>query len=233
MALEATDDTVTQEAAPLTPEAAPAAPAATPEAPAAAPVVPPVAPESGIKAEAKATATAEDSIKDAALSDKETPAEAKPIEYGDFVVPEGMTLSPEQLEAFKPVAQELGLSQEQAQKLIDLQSTNAAAQGVALEAELKAETAGWKETLRAEPNYSDNLQLASDGIDALDAIDSSLYADLKAQLGEWNPVAFKVLSIVGKSVQEGRLQIGGANPSRSKDTMYPEMQRHKAEQGIQ
>jgi len=45
-----------------------------------------------------------------------------PAEYTDFTMPEGVTASPELLTEFKGAAKELGLSQEQAQKLVDLQS---------------------------------------------------------------------------------------------------------------
>ncbi len=44
------------------------------------------------------------------------------IEYSDFVLPEGMTLNEGMLDEFKPIAKELNLTQEQAQKLVDLQT---------------------------------------------------------------------------------------------------------------
>lgn len=43
-----------------------------------------------------------------------------PEEYKDFTVPEGVQLDETALGAFKPVAKELGLTQEGAQKLVDL-----------------------------------------------------------------------------------------------------------------
>lgn len=46
--------------------------------------------------------------------------ETKPTEYTDFTLPEGFQMNTEQLEAFKPYAVELGMSQEQAQKAIDM-----------------------------------------------------------------------------------------------------------------
>ena len=42
--------------------------------------------------------------------------------YADFTLPEGMTLNSEQLEAAAPLFKELGLNQEQAQKLVDFQA---------------------------------------------------------------------------------------------------------------
>lgn len=46
--------------------------------------------------------------------------EAEPIEYEDFAAPEGVTLEPEVLEAFKTQAKELGLDQANAQKFVDM-----------------------------------------------------------------------------------------------------------------
>lgn len=45
----------------------------------------------------------------------------KEIEYTDFTIPDGINLNKDLIEEFKPIAKELKLTQEQAQKLVDLQ----------------------------------------------------------------------------------------------------------------
>lgn len=45
-----------------------------------------------------------------------------PEAYSDFTIPEDMTVDPKNLEDFKTVAQDLNLTQEQAQKLVDFQA---------------------------------------------------------------------------------------------------------------
>lgn len=47
-----------------------------------------------------------------------------PDAYADFVAPEGVTLDTELVESATPVFKELGLSQEQAQKLVDIQAAH-------------------------------------------------------------------------------------------------------------
>lgn len=83
------------------------------------------------KRDAAATAKAEEERR-SKLTDEERAAEDKaksdeeannkvPDEYADFTVPEGVTLDPDLIADFKPIAKELGLSQVNAQKLVDLQ----------------------------------------------------------------------------------------------------------------
>ena len=53
-----------------------------------------------------------------------TPGEGAPETYADFTVPEGSTVSKEVIgESATPLFRELGLSQDQAQKLVDFYST--------------------------------------------------------------------------------------------------------------
>lgn len=51
-----------------------------------------------------------------------------PEEYGEFTLPDGMELNEQLLAQANPVFKELGLSQEQAQKLVDFESTRQQAQ---------------------------------------------------------------------------------------------------------
>lgn len=65
-------------------------------------------------------ATAQDTANVDTVNNTET--EVDNLEYTDFVIPEGISIDNELLESFKPIAKELKLNQEQAQKLVDLQA---------------------------------------------------------------------------------------------------------------
>ena len=54
-------------------------------------------------------------------SDEESSEDA-PEEYGDFTTPEGFEISDEDLKSFHETAKDMNLSQDQAQKLLDLQA---------------------------------------------------------------------------------------------------------------
>ena len=53
---------------------------------------------------------------------KDEKASGAPEEYADFTVPDGLPIDADGMAAFKDVARDLGLTQEQAQSLVDLQS---------------------------------------------------------------------------------------------------------------
>lgn len=129
------------------PAAAPATdPAATGGAPAAEPAAPatdPAAP-AGETAEAKATREAAEAIAKA--------AENAPESYADFTPPEGVELDPTIIDAFKPVAKELNLSQAKAQALIDKLTPIITQQSQAAVDTLHAQaTAEWANTAKADP----------------------------------------------------------------------------------
>lgn len=86
-------------------------------------------------------------------------APAKPVipEKYEFKVPEGMKLDPLMAEGYTPLFKELGLTQDQAQKLIDKnfelgpKMLEAANKQVA--DEIAKETADWAKTARADKEY--------------------------------------------------------------------------------
>jgi len=98
----------------------PIAPAITPAATVLTDPAPVVAAAAPVVADPATPAAATDPAA-TILTDPATPAA---IEYTDFVVPEGVKLDTELLGQATPLFKELGLSQEQAQKLIDFQAAN-------------------------------------------------------------------------------------------------------------
>src|SRR5262245_55633150 len=62
---------------------------------------------------------------DAKQDDKGTQQQSKaPEKYADFKIPDGMAVDAKALEAFTPALRELNLTQDQAQKLVDVYATN-------------------------------------------------------------------------------------------------------------
>jgi hypothetical protein len=102
---------------------------------------------------AKAPAGSEPKAGDApADGDKpKSAAEPAPTDYGDFTVPEGITLTQESLDTAKGLFKEAGLSKETAQKFMDMHTAavKAMAEGPANLWKETQET--WVEELRSDP----------------------------------------------------------------------------------
>lgn len=102
--------------------------------------------------------------------DKDEAPEGAPDEYADFVAPEGVDLDPEAMEAFRPVAKELNLTQEQAQRLVDLQSETAQRWAQAVQQHVIDTRTGWREAAAKDPviggeKFAENLAIAKEGRD--------------------------------------------------------------------
>jgi hypothetical protein len=78
------------------------------------------------------------------------PAQATEAEY-ELKIPEGMVPDDTLLGQFRPLAKELGLKAEQAQKLVDLYVGRQQAQAVEAQANQRATTRAWAEDLKKDP----------------------------------------------------------------------------------
>jgi len=85
--------------------------------------------------------------------DDEGDAAGAPEEYAEFTLPEGVTLDAKLLEAFTPVAKELGLTQEAAQKLVDLQAGTIQAEATARQEAFEATLNEWRTANKADPEF--------------------------------------------------------------------------------
>lgn len=108
------------------------------------------------------------------LTDKKDEAkpEAKaPDTYATFKAPEGHTLDAKMLETVTPVFKELGLSQDQAQKLIDLQVARELESARAPKATYDALRSDWRTATTTHPDISGFVDRASGktGIDGVKA----------------------------------------------------------------
>jgi hypothetical protein len=68
----------------------------------------------------RAGLTEEQRVEEDRIKAEQAAADLPPEKYADFKVPDGVVLDPAMVEAFGPVAKELGLNQDKAQKIIDL-----------------------------------------------------------------------------------------------------------------
>lgn len=101
---------------------------------------------------------------------EEEEAEGAPEEYADFTAPEGVELDAEALDAFRPVAKELNLTQEQAQRLVDLQSQTAQRWSQQVQEHVTNTRMGWREASQNDKEFGgdkfqENLAVAKEGRD--------------------------------------------------------------------
>ena len=100
----------------------------------------------------KDAAAAAEAEKAKADSEKEKPAGA-PEKYADFKLPDGVKLDDAAIGEFAPVAKELNLTQDQAQKLVDLQAAFAQRNAQAQVAQFAEQVKAWGEQAKGDKEY--------------------------------------------------------------------------------
>lgn len=160
--------------------------------------------------------------KSAEPGDKAAAEADKPIEYTDFTMPEGMALDANLLGQFTPIAKELKLGQEQAQKLVTLYAEQ---QKAAAAASVKA----WGDQQKAwETASRSDKEFGGDGLDAnlavaKQALDKFGTPELKAYLdafgGGNHPEVIRFFYRIGKAVSEDTFHAGSA-PGRAADPAH-------------
>jgi hypothetical protein len=179
----------------------------------------------GAKAEAKAEAAAakpeaaaEKSLlaegAEASEAGKETTEAAKvPEKYDAWKLPEGVTMDAALNERFLPVARELGLTQEAAQKVVGLyadyvQKQNALAQQAQAEA-LRAA----RNSIQDDPNFKANMLLANRGFAT---VPERFKAQFEGPLGD-HPAVFWLMTELGRRLGEDSPVGGGRGSAPPKD----------------
>lgn len=144
-----------------------------------------------------------------------------PQQYADFTVPEGYSLAGEHGEKFKTLAKEMNLTQEQAQKLVDLDVQRSNAN---LETVHKA-TAEWLNMAKADKEIGGDALEANVAV-AKKALDTFGSPELKQMLqtsGLGNhPEVIRVFHKIGKAISEDGFVPGGkANGNPDARNHYP------------
>ncbi len=146
----------------------------------------------------------------------------------DIKAPEGMTLDLEMLESFTPVFKELGLTNEQTQKLVDvyaphMQQTAEKQQEEALK-QFKKTVEGWKADTIKELGNDKDKKLAF-AAKARNKFGDESFLEMVNDLGVGNhPSMVRFLIKVGKTISEDAFVDGkGSGKSSSLKKMYPTM----------
>ncbi len=154
----------------------------------------------------------------AAAEKKEAEDKAKgenaPEKYEDFKLPEGIEMDQAALDKFLPLAKEVNLTQEQAQKFIDLRAET-------VQAESKNQWDVWNKTQDTwvteakgdseigGANFDENVGLAKK---TMEAYGNESLKDLIDVTGAGNHKEFiRFLAKIGKDIGEDKLHISGGN----------------------
>ncbi|MBD1412802.1 hypothetical protein NUJ30_08720 [Burkholderia contaminans] len=156
----------------------------------------------------------------------------EPVEYTDFKLPEGVQVDEQKMTDFKATASEAGLSQDQAQKLVDLYSN-------AVKAATDASTQLWYDTQKQwqadvlkDPeiggnNFEPMKATVAKAIDAVGGEDAAKIREAFNYTGAGNhPDVIRFLYRLGKAIGEGGAVAGGAPtaveaPKSAAEKLYP------------
>ena len=154
--------------------------------------------------------------------DKPAPAATdKPVgapeAYADFSIPEGHTLDAATIESATPIFRELGLSQDQAQKLVDFYSARVADMAKETEGYMEQVRTEWRTQLSADKEIGGKLDSVKVDIGrALDRLPTEVRDNFKAAMdltgaGD-NPAIVKAMYSLAQLVNEGT-PVRGDGPS--------------------
>lgn len=144
------------------------------------------------------------------------PVSAAPEKY-EFTAGEGQELDKEALAAFEPIARELGLSNEQAQKIVDVYGSTIMPQLVKQQAdEWQKQVTGWAETVKADKEGLGSTESIGYAQKALDQFGSPELKSYLVETGLGNhPELVRVFSKIGKSMSEDGFVNGSSENARS------------------
>lgn len=140
-----------------------------------------------------------------------------PEAYADFSIPEGHTLDAATLESATPIFRELGLSQDQAQKLVDFYSAKIGEINSQNEGFMEQMRTEWRNQLSADKEIGGKLDAVKVDIGrALDRIPAEVRTAYKEAMdltgaGD-NPAIIKAMYSLAQLVNEGT-PVRGDNPS--------------------
>ncbi|ELX9510049.1 peptidase [Enterobacter hormaechei] len=143
--------------------------------------------------------------------DKEQKQEGAPEKY-EFTAGEGVELDAEALKDFEPVARDLNLTNEQAQKLVDAYPKILAGVQQRQAEAWQKQTEGWAETVKADKEIGGdkltaNLSAAQRALEQFGDPELKEYLD-STGLGN-HPALVKAFIKVGKAMSEDKVVTGG------------------------
>ncbi|MDN0017974.1 peptidase [Providencia stuartii] len=143
------------------------------------------------------------------------PVSAAPEKY-EFTAGEGQELDKEAVAAFEPIARELGLSNEQAQKIVDVYGSTIMPQILKQQNEAwQQQTIEWAETIKADKELGSVESIGN----AQKAVDQFGTPELKQYLNDSglgnHPELFRIFSRIGKAMSEDGFVSGSSENARS------------------
>lgn len=203
---------------------------AAPETPATDPVASPPDATASKAPEADANETpAEPKEAESLLSEGENADDGKdadpvPEEY-EFNVPEGTELDPGMVEAFKPLAKELSLGSNAAQKLVDLVATHTQ-KAVDAQREQEAKMISeWKSQITSDPNHKEVIASAKLTVQKFGNDNPEFKKLTESWLGS-HPGFVKFLAQVGNHLKEADMPqgtVGSGGEGSLGSILYPNM----------
>lgn len=149
-----------------------------------------------------------------------------PEKYEDFTFPEGIEADKEAVENFIPIAKEFNLSQEQAQKIIDFETSRMQTMVQGQEEAWKTIQEDWKTSVKSDkeiggPAFDESLSQAKTFLnkfgtpELMEALNSTGMGN--------HPEFIRAFSRAGKAMGEDKLVAGGASePVRNpEDILFP------------
>lgn len=133
-------------------------------------------------------------------------------DFADFALPEGVEINAEVLTQFKGIAKELGISQEAAQKLIDLQASMETNRAEATQLALAEQAKQWAEAIKADKELGGE-KFAATQESAVKAIERFGSPELRSLLNDTglgnHPELVKFCHRIGAAISEDGLVLGG------------------------
>ncbi len=153
---------------------------------------------------------------------------AVPEQY-QFKLPEGVQIDQKAFDAFTPVAKELGLTNEQAQKLVDLYASQVKGFDERLVAEHNARVAEWTKKAEGDAEYggpklAENMAVAKKALDTFATEDLRQFLD-DTGLGN-HPEVVRLFFRIGQKLKEDGFAEGvstGKEPKSLAAVLYPSM----------
>lgn len=161
-------------------------------------------------------------------TDEDAKAKEGAPEAYEFKVPEGMTLDQKVVEEFTPLAKELGLSQENAQKMVDLYASQVQKFHQAQLDNWRNTLDEWASSVKADKeiggeNYDTSVRHARAAIQKFGG--QELRDVLNASGMGANPELVRVFARIGKAMAEDQIVLGGkeSGPTDVAKILYPSM----------
>ncbi|MEY0431101.1 peptidase [Providencia rettgeri] len=148
--------------------------------------------------------------------DDKKPVSAAPEKY-EFTAGKDQELDKEAVAAFEPIARELGLSNEQAQKIVDVYGSTIMPQLVKQQAdEWQKQVTDWAETVNADKEGLGSTESIGNAQKALDQFGSPELKSYLVETGLGNhPELVRVFSKIGKAMSEDGFVSGSSENARS------------------